>query len=319
MVRQKTTEIDWMGRWYEILRERGDNDYPSLAKINLKTQEKDWLYFSHSQMDGVGAISKYYAEKGITLKNIPELREKSLPGFFEKLKIIFHFLKKTKNIRPEWNFFDQNLKQKDPHDFNWMIFSEEETKKIESFCKNQKVSLVAFLMTETSKLTLAKLTSNGEGTWTLPVNLRPLLKRQDFCSNHSSGILINITKEQTLKNTQSEIKTALKNKNHWFIWWIHQIGRIAGMNGMRKISLKNSKKNFFAGCFSYLSEWELPENDIWIGIPPGSKNFPIGAYAMKANQRISFCLKIDPSIIPDTGLSKTIFKELVKHILQTVA
>lgn len=313
-----TKEIDWMGRWYVIMKERGENDCPTLGRMLIDSEEIDWFSFSHSEMDGVGAFVKYYQQKGVTLKNLPEIKESSAPGIIERLKIFYRLIFKTKKAKIDWKEFHPEAAPKDPLDIHYKIFSPEEMNALKSYCKSQGFSLNAYFMNALTKALLPKLSKNEEGTWTLPVNLRPLLKREDYSSNHSSGVLVSMNKGDTPKETHQKIAGALKNKIHWGIWWIHQIGKFIGMRGMRYVSAQNSKKSFLIGSFSILGKWDFPENHIWVGCAPGSKNFPVSAFLLEANSHLSFCLKIHPAILPnaDESESSALFEGALEEILR---
>jgi hypothetical protein len=115
-----------------------------------------------------------------------------------------------------------------------------------------------------------------------------------------------------------QIKTSLSNKVHWAVWWVHQIGRLIGISGMRYLSNKNAKKNFWVGSFSYLGDWELPIDDIFIGGPPGSKNFPISVMVMIANSHMTLSLKIHPFILKDEDKVPELLSQLSTHLLKKV-
>ncbi len=312
------SEIDWMGRWYDIMRERGDNDSPSFAKYNLKTKEIEWFHFSHSKMDGVGVLVHLYQKRGIAFKKFPDLREDHYPTFFEALKIIYQALQ-FKKYKTVWNENRFDLKPDDVHYLSFKIFDPDQTLKIEDYCKKNKISESALFLNTISKVVLSTLSKNGEGTWTMPVNLRPVLKRHDYTSNHSSGVLINYKIDQSFKATHEMIKLKLKNKEHWAVWWIHQIGRIIGYKGMRFISNKNAKKTFMIGSFSNLGAWDLPPDEIYIGGPPGSKNFPVSIMLMKANGHISFSIKIHPFIMPNKEKVHEICENIAQSVINQVA
>lgn len=315
----KKNEIDWMGRWYLLLKERGENDCPSLGKVNLKTKDVEWYHFSHADMDGIGALVKFYRQKNIILTNLPALKESRPPFFLECLRIFWHLFFQIKNITPQWKEHNWGLVPKDLHQLSWIILSPLETVQIEEYCRNNKIAENAFFMNVISQVLLNELTINREGTWTLPINLRPLLKRQDITSNHSSGMLVSIKNTDTAKDTHRQIKDKFLKKEHWGIWWIHQIGKIVGLTGMRHISKRNAKKTFLLGSFSNLGKWEIPPNDIWVGAAPGSKNFPIGIMIMKANGHISFSLKIHPFILKDSSQVPLLLDKIIKNILHQVA
>jgi hypothetical protein len=311
-------EIDWMGRWYDIIKDRGENDRPTLGRLDLRTNEVDWMEFSHSEMDGVGALIHYYEKTDFKLEKYPSLREASIPSFFERLLIFYRLIFTSTKIKTIWNETNRGAEPKDPLAISYRIFTKEETGAIETFCKKNKYSVNAFLMNTTTKFLLSLLSKNGEGTWTLPVNLRPVLKRKNIKSNHSSAILISVAKNDSPLDTHQRISLALKNKMHWGIWWMHQIGKFIGYTGMKYISGRAAKTNFVIGSFSNLSSWELPPHHIWVGGPPGSKNFPISVMVMKANDQMSFSLKIHPFIMKDLSRTSEILNKLIQHILQEV-
>ncbi len=316
-----SAEIDWMGRWYVIMKERGENDCPTLGRMNLKSGEIDWFDFSHSQMDGIGAFVKYYQNHGIQLSNLPQIKEERLPNFIERLKIFYRLIFKTKKARVNWKEFHPHAKPNDPLDIHIKIFNPPEVQALKNYCKAQGFSLNAYFMNSLTKALLPTLSHNEEGTWTLPVNLRPLLVREDYCSNHSSGILVSMNKGDTPHDTQQKIVSSLKNKIHWGIWWIHQIGKFIGMRGMRYVSAQNSKKSFLIGSFSILGKWDFPQDHIWVGCAPGSKNFPVSAFLLEAHSHLSFCLKIHPAILPnaDETQSSALFEGALEEILRPIS
>lgn len=310
-------EPDWMGLWYDIIKERGENDCPTFGQVDLKTNTVKWLNFSHSKMDGIGAMIDFYEKTDYKLDKYPTLKEKSAPNFFERLLIFYHLLFQSKKIKTTWKENNFLLEPEDPFKISYTIFNLEETKKIETYCKRNNFSVNAFLMNITTKFLLSHLSLNKEGTWTLPVNLRPILKKENIKSNHSSAILVSMNKNDSPSETHKKISCALKNKEHWGIWWIHQIGKFIGIKGMRYISNKNAKKNFFIGSFSNLGAWNLPPDHIWIGCPPGSKNFPISVSVMKANGQMSFSLKIHPFVLKDSNQTAIFHEGLIEFINKT--
>ena len=173
-------------------------------------------------------------------------------------------------------------------------------------------------MNISTKVLLSALAKSSEGTWTLPVNLRPVLKREDITSNHSSAVLINVLTVDNPLDTHKKISSALKNKEHWGIWWIHQIGKFVGYKVMKYLSNKTAQSNFIIGSFSNLSSWDLPPHHIWVGGPPGSKNFPISIMVMKANGHMSFSLKIHPFIMKDCTQTQKLLNKLTNEILRIV-
>ncbi len=309
---------DWMGRWYDIIKERGENDRPSFGCIDLSTNQVDWMSFSHSEMDGVGAMIDYYEKKNVKLTKFPDLKEKSPPNFFQTLQIFYRLIFKTKKLKTKWIESNDILNPEDPLKISFHVFPVNETEKILRKCRELKISSTSFVLNSVSRSLLSRLSQNGEGTWTVPVNLRPVVKHANIKANHSSGLLIDYKLSHLPTETHHELLQKLKQKQHWGIWWIHQIGKYLGYEVMRYISNQNAKKSFLIGSFSNLGSWDLPPNHLWVGSPPGSKNFPISVMLMVANQRMSLSLKIHPSIMKNQELTPSLLNDLCKEILQRV-
>lgn len=312
------SDIDWMGLWYNIIKERGENDRPSFGCYNLDSGQVDWMSFSHSEMDGVGAMIDYYEKKNYKLTKFPDLKEKNKPTFLETIGIFYRLIFQTKKIKTIWIENNDILNPPDPLKISFHIFPIDQTKKILDHCKSNKISSTAFLMNETTHLLLSTLSNNGEGTWTVPVNLRPVVKNSNIKANHSSGLLINVKKSDGPNETHKEIAQQLKKKQHWGVWWIHQVGKIIGYQGMRIMSNKVARSNFIIGSFSNLGTWDLPPNHIWVGSPPGSKNFPISVMLMVANNRLSVSLKIHPAVLKNQGDTPVLLEKLIQHIIHKV-
>lgn len=311
-------ETDWMGLWYKIIKERGENDEPTFGLINLDSRNVTWHRFSHMDMDGVGVLNYLYTKRGIKI-NTPDLKEKKAPSFFELLFIFIKLIFKEKKLKPIWKKTYPNIRPNDVHKISYHIFAPAELKLILDYCQSLHVTPCAFFMNECSKVLLNYFTINKEGSWTLPVNLRPLVRHQNFNANHSSGIIVSIKDSDTIKVTNNKIKLALKNREHWAIWWIHQIGRIIGYQGMKFLSNATAKSNFMLGSFTYLGKWDLPPNELYVGAPPGSKNFPLSIMVMASNEHLSLSLKIHPYILEDESKVDEILNSLKEHILKTIA
>lgn len=308
-------ETDWFGLWYKIMRERGDNDEPTFGRLDLVSKNVDWFRFSHSYMDGVGVLNYLYEKRGIKLSKFPDLKENHGPNFFEYIIAFIKLIFQKKGPKVNWNEKNFNYQHTNIHRLSFDLLSIEETAKIESLAKTQKVSVCALLMDISSRVLLRELSQNQAGTWTLPVNLRPVLKRKNYNSNHSSGILIPYDlKIDTAQSINQNIKNSLKNKVHWCVWQAHQIGKIVGIAGMRLLSNNSANKTFMLGSFSYFGKWELPDKDIWIGGPPGSKNFPISIMVMIANKHLSFSLKIHPFILQNQEKTDEILAKIFEEI-----
>ena len=325
MIRNRFHNTDWVGQWYLILKERGENDLVSMGR-GLRQEDGfvkpvDKYSFSHSIMDGTSAVPHYFEELGE--KIVPrETGFKKKISLWTVIKLTFQSLSISPESRPQWKFVDTDRRPEDIHEYAKFCFNKEETKKVKEFCKENKLSENAYIIRNFSKLILEMVDNpTDEMSWLFPVNVRGIINKRDPKQNHSSFIPINVSNKTTAGGINNQIRSQLKSLRYIGIWWVHHLGVIFGKGLMRKLSHRASKRSFWLGTVSNVGEWEanspeyksLGDDESWFFAAPGSNNFPIGLIIMTFNGKMGFSLKIHPSICDD---SLTKAKEILAKLRQ---
>lgn len=322
------TQKDWVAQWYVLAKERGVNDIFSFGRVDLETSEIQWFDLSHSVADGIGAMAIWFENQGHYWDNLPESTRVQKIPFWKKPGVLFKSLPYFKSQKPKWKFHDLSKKPASQHDFGWIVFSDEETRRFEQYVRDQKVSENALLLETLNAILLPDLLADEtlNGRWLFPVNMRGAIRKPNFRSNHSSAIPIQVNAFTTAMDIHSQIKLHLSGGIHWAIWWSLHIGKIVGTNGMRFLSKKSERNNFWLGTFSNMGAWPPPElsklytkaSEVWIVVPPGTPNYPISIGCMRWNGKLSVSLKIHPSICPEENTHQRAqrYLDLVQKVYQ---
>ncbi|RZA07220.1 MAG: hypothetical protein EOP11_08330 [Proteobacteria bacterium] len=193
-----------------------------------------------------------------------------------------------------WRFANPRAEVR-PKDFEWKVFSREETARIHGLAKAERVSVNAWIMARLNKVILpALLEGPAEGRWLFPVNMRgPVWLGEgqlEGLGNQSSGIPLRVKPDSTAAEIHDQIKRSLEAGLHWATWWMLHVGKLVGVRGMRHFSKSSEAKSFWLGSFTNVGIWDCAEaspDEAWLVAPPGSRNYPIGVGIVTWNGRMS--------------------------------
>jgi hypothetical protein len=310
---------DYISMWFDVRKELGISDAMSIGPMNKSSGDIQWNTFSHSKMDGIGGIATILRDQGYPCKNLPISREKSEPSSWQLYKLnklqkknnkIESKYTPSKTIRWKNNFPCSNDNSADIVN---AYFDKETTLLIKRNAKKNRVAFSTFLMWSLNKAIADNLIDGNQNYyWFYPVNLRGAISLENDTSNYSSGITICLNNYITPKQLQQEIKHKIKLKEHWSTWKLAHIGKLIGKPGVRYIYKSISKKNFYAGSFSYLGAWPLQENNIpaenndevWVSCGIGTKNYPVSTGIMEWHGQLTLGLKLHPMICQDIKLTE---------------
>lgn len=323
---------DWIGIWYEILKERGENDLISFVRQNKNCPEiNDQFQFSHSIMDGTSSIPYYFRKFGQINEFPRSMTYKKEFSFLEVVKLTLKNMKIAPANNTKWK---ENLDRKieNIHDYARLSLTKEVSQKFDHYCTINKISENAILLEFVSKEILKLVEDPSiEHTWLFPVNVRGMVQKNNNEANHSSFIKINVSNNTTKENILTQMKESLKSYNYLGLWWVHHIGVIAPKSYLKKLSKKASETKFWLGSFSNVGKWytnELykplcktsemsQEEDGWFFATPGSKNFPVSMVVMTLNDQMNFSMRIHPAICDkNLDMASNILKNLEKNIIE---
>jgi hypothetical protein len=322
---------DYIAMWFDVRKELGISDAMNIGPMNKANGNTQWYTFAHSKMDGIGGIATVLREQGYPCKKLPQNGEKSEPSAWQLYKLsklekknkkINNTYTPSKNIRWKNNFLCGN---DNTAEIVNAYFDKERTLQIKKNAKKNRVAFSTFLMWSLNKAIADNLIeSNQNYYWFYPVNLRGTISLGSDTRNYSSGINICLNNYITPKQIQQEIKDKIKLKEHWLTWKLAHIGKLVGKIGVRYIYNSMSKKNFYAGSFSYLGAWPLQDeknpsenkNEVWVSCGIGTKNYPVSTGIMEWHGQLTIGLKLHPMICQDISLTQQCLSDWKYNLLE---
>ncbi|MFT7109153.1 MAG: hypothetical protein ACI843_000811 [Psychrobacter glaciei] len=323
---------DYIAMWFDVRKELGISDAMSIGPMNKVSGDVVWNTFSHSKMDGIGGIATILREKGYPCLNLPKSGEKSEPSSWQIYKIKKQERKENKlsnssatppkTIRWKKNYPCSNDNSADIVN---AYFDKETTLHIKRNAKINRVAFSTYLIWSLNKSIAENLIEGKQDYyWFYPVNLRGAISLNNDTSNYSSGITICLNNDITPKEIQQEIKAKIKLKEHWSMWKLAHIGKLVGKPGVRYLYNSISKKNFYAGSFSYLGAWPLQEDntpsenqdEVWISCGIGTKNYPVSTGIMEWHGQLTLGLKLHPMICQDVTLTEKCLNDWKNNLIK---
>lgn len=318
--------------WFDVRKELGISDAMSIGPMNKDSGDIQWNSFSHSQMDGIGGIATILREQGYPCRNLPQSGEKSEPSSWLIYKLNKRHKKEKKKINNTYTPSKTiHWKKTYPcsNDNSAEIvntyFDKETTLKIKRNAKKNRVAFSTFLAWSLNKAIAENLIEGNQNYyWFYPVNLRGAISLNSDTSNYSSGITICLNNYITPKQLQQEIKNKINLKEHWSTWKLAHIGKVIGKPGVRYIYKNISKKNFYAGSFSYLGAWPLKEDrnpeenkdEVWVSCGIGTKNYPVSTGIMEWHGQLTLGLKLHPMICQDVSLTEKCINDWKNNLIE---
>ncbi len=324
----KGRDIDWVGRWFTISRERGFNTIATLGKIDLKTNHVEYFRFCHSETDAAGGMLKWLQDQGYDIDKLPPSGTRAEPSFFKRIVAIINAFRSSKKKSIKWRYYNATCDGPNiNNEIHWIVFGPSEVERLTKYVKSKKLSHNSYLLTKFNGMILPRfLDCNDTGEWLFPANMRTTDSKLNEFANQSSAINITTDIYTTGEDVHYQIKQCLTDNVHWGNWYLANIGKIVGMCGMRLLAGNGKKPNMHFGTFSNvgfmqtpgLKEEELNRDEAYIGAPPGTVKYPISVAVIGWNDNMTITLKIHPCICPNRMLPPKILNEIKQSILKDI-
>lgn len=319
---------DYIGIIFEIDDELGEFPYIAYGKLDKSSDKRIWYYLPHSRYDGIGGLVYLLQQHGYTIDNLPEIQENTHPSILTKFLL---FLRQFRADRLQlvidpikWKQYDASKAlQGAMSSICWYIFDKKETESIILAAKSNQITVNTFLLwtlNEATKQTLLQSsTKENAATWLMPVNMRGLIDLGDPYANHSISVRVEIAADNSVKKLHDNINEIIRiKKNYWAYWWRVQLMKFIGVNGMKRLMIKNQLpiRNIF-GAFSNLGIWppikENTKEEDWLFSPPAFSTYPITAGCMTWYGKLSLTLQIHP-VIANKEITQGCLDEWIRQI-----
>lgn len=318
---------DWVGVWYEILKERGENDLCTVGRARWhdgKLESRQAFEYSHSLMDGSASIPFYLTKLGANYKPLYSNYKKKI-SCWQHIKLAFAAHDISPASKPLWRE-DNDRRPSDNNEFHIAVIEKDKTERFNKFLSDNKLSQNLVLLSLLNKYVFELIKDEGQVqnySWLLPINIRGIVNKKSAYENHTSFVQLRLNAQSQYESIKEVFGQKVKSLNHIGLWWIHHIGVLFGKNYMTKLSKNSASKNFWLGTFSNVGTWNvndadydsLGEGEVWFATTPGSRNFPIGMVAMEFNGRLTLTIKVHPSIALDNiTAAKTLADKIISEI-----
>lgn len=314
---KKTQQTDYISMWFDVRKEQGINDDMNLGLIDTRTQLIDWNVFRHRDMDGLGGIATIFRQHGYPSRELPKSSDKQPPSLWKLFLLMWRMPKIDVPKAIKWRQTFPDFARLNPDNSNDApissgFFTTEETVVLKRLAKKHGVTLGVYIFWALNKSVADNLLENNqEYYWFYPVNLRGALDFGDDTRNYSSGVNVLLSNTITPKEIQARIKTQIKSKAYWVLWWQANIGKLIGLKGVRWLYQLISERQFYAGSFSFLGGWPLqdvdnppvPEGKVWVACGIGTKNYPVSTGTLLWNGQLTLGLKLHPFICNDAHVT----------------
>ncbi|MFN2286921.1 MAG: hypothetical protein ABR578_01165 [Chromatocurvus sp.] len=324
MARSEAHETDWVGSWFALLKERGGNDLFTIVRYNVRTGETEYFDHSHIEVDGIGGMMNTVEQRGYVVD--PPTTVGSEPGWGELLRSAGAFRRAMRASALPWRLSGSE-RHPTPHDFDFIVLNEAQTRDLKAWLRTQRYSLAAYLLSRVhGVLAPHYLREDVPARWLFPLNLRGPVRRADPKSNHSSAIPLVCRFHTTPDELRVQMHQCLRDNLHWWSWRVMHVGRIIGLRGMRWLSRREQHRRVWMGSFTFIGEWPRrggaplsTPDEILVGVPPGSPGYPIGVGASVWHGRLCLALKLHPMIEHDQSAVSARLAEIRAALLADVA
>jgi len=310
---------DYVGGWFEALELRGEEVPIKFGRVDLTTGGVRWYSRPHRIFDGQGALTDLFLEISYPVEAIPGGKSRPRPL---ALKLVFAILLYMYRMRPQkvpWKRRDPSLRRTSGP-ISWQVLSPERTTALEQSATRLGVSLNSLLLQTLHRAAQHLLTGNNcRGTWMVPVNLRPVVRRNPETTNHSSYLGIPVHPQDSPAAVQKRVSKSLKRGDHWSAWWGIGLGKRLGIEGIKKFYARYERRNHsWMGTMSNLGELRVPtapETEAWILGVPATAGLPIGAGILKFNGRLALTLVLHRSVTSRPEEIQQIFDSWLEEVL----
>jgi hypothetical protein len=316
---------DLIRPWFLSAEELGEYIGIRFGRIAPGATEPEWIFFRHSETDGIGGFAEILRSRGAQLERLPQIKHPSAPSALAAAKLLPKFMKPKQRVK--WRRLPGETARSDsklaPPAVAWHVFDESTTIRVRRLCRRAGVTVNSFLVKHLTKAIRPFLEDESSTVpWMIPVNLRGKVNLGRDADNHSSYVGIKVRSYETVGDVHRNIYAALGNGEHWANWQVYKLSRITS-NGIRKflIARELAMSQWNLGGFSNLGDWD-PECKItqpeclgnWFFCPPVLRCQLVGAGCMTFQNRLTLMIQIHPELTVSSEVPAAWIQNWVREI-----
>ena len=289
---------DWVGVWFELLKERGfPTDVVLASSEPGSDQITKFKSYSHAQFDGVGLVIEHFRECGFDVQP-PKLPENFRGNWWSKIFGLFKNLRFVPVFGAKWKAYSaSNQNQSQIGQYVFKVLSIQTSQKIVEASRSAGVSVNSQLLWCLDQVLRTQwIKDSGPFYWMLPINMRGAASEKLDTSNHASWIWVDSLKAKSALEIQNQIKKRFQEGFHWGAWFGLNIGRFIGIRGMKfLLNQAAGIEEHWVGTFSNVGAWKLNADPVVIIIPTVPST-PLSVGCVTVQNRMGLSLHIHPNL-----------------------
>lgn len=320
------TNSDAISKWFATAEELGEFVGIRFGRIAPGASEPEWIFLSHSEVDGIGGFAQILRGRGAELERLQPIQHFSKPSAVGLLRALPKYLSLRRRIK--WGPLEgaprPSTKTEPPPAVAWHVFDEFETTQIRRVCRKANYTVNSFLLKHLTKAVRPFLEDHSSILpWMVPVNLRGRVTRETDVSNHSSYVSVKVCSYESVHDVHRKIYAALASGEHWANWDAYKTGNVIPMS-LRKLMVRADRATaqWNLGGFSNLGVWDSEKKITqagclggWLFAPPVLRCSMLGAGCVTFQNRLGLVVQAHPELTTSAAAPRAWMVNWVKEIL----
>jgi hypothetical protein len=314
-----------MKTWFLSLQETGEFIGIRFGRIPPGATEPEWIYLTHTEVDGIGGFAKLLRDKGAELPRLPQIKHPSPPSRLALLKNLPKFVAPRRHLK--WANLEGPARPGNnttpPTAVAWHAFDETETTQIRRACRHEGITVNSFLLKHLAKAIRPCLEDQSATIpWMIPVNMRGKVNRPSDLENHTSYVPVGVRSYDTTHDVHCRIYDALENGAHWANWYSYDSSRILNAAARRYlIQIEKCTAEWNIGSFSNLGDWDrehkIAHPDLtgtWLFAPPVLRCQQLGAGCVTFQNRLALVIQAHPELTTNPADARLWMRNWIQEI-----
>lgn len=299
----QNADVDWAGRWFDLVEELQGEHVGMRGGLVATDGSVSWTFVPHARFDGLGGFVDLL-RRTTSAAHIPvPVRRAQRPSVWQRMSALVKLATETPRVAGRWSAQDTSWQpgavrcREGSTEPVHHLFTVEATRALECTARRAGVPLNSLLLNALARASETEI-ADGPAIWMMPVNMRGPVELPRDTANHTGYLQIDIAPGASPGDVQARIKERLRQREHWGSWLFLNLGRIAGIRGMRavyKYEMRRHGYRPFVGSFSNLGVWNGVGT--WYVCPPVTINAPVAAGAIVCDGRLSLTLEAHVSMV----------------------
>lgn len=295
-------------QWFQAARDSGEFIGIRFGHLPVGSSEPDWLYYPHSDYDGIGAFAEILRTRGAELKQLPQI--KYYPAYSAIVAALKHWPRyalprRPLALKPLGPTEATPRHTEPPNAAAWHLFDEETTQRIRLESRKNGYTVNTLLLRAlTEAIRPFLLDKEARIPWMVPVNMRGGVNQFRDSDNHSSYVTVDVGAHESAFAVHHKILKALSRGQHWGNWHAFKLAKIT-THRMRIALVTRGMciSQWNIGAFSNLGEWDSDRKITnprvtgdWLFAPPTLRTQMIAAGCITFQGRLSLTIQTHPEL-----------------------